>query len=251
MNASRPAASARDLVHHVSRRRREARRSDPRSASRRARVLDELPVRAVEAVDEQRADVGPARERQAGAVPGVDARAVGVREQDVVVLGEEARRGGRRRVGQRRVGRRRAARGRARRGTSAAAVAAARRPRAGRPGRTTSRTSATVAGPERGEVAQDERVGRRAGVERPRRATPRPWPRSPPARPQSPRGGTCTSAAWKVTACASATGSASGQRGASNAPSSARVRWLLGSSSRPAATTCPTSAPASRRSRGS
>src|SRR6185436_216415 len=51
-------------------------------------VLGDLPVRAVEAVDEQRPDrPAAARQRRARPEPGEQARAVGVREADVVVLG--------------------------------------------------------------------------------------------------------------------------------------------------------------------
>ena len=59
-------------------------------------VLGDLPVRPVEAVDEQRPDrPAAARQRRARAEAGEQARAVGVGQADVVVLGEEARRRGR------------------------------------------------------------------------------------------------------------------------------------------------------------
>ena len=181
-----------------------------------------------------------------GAPAADDPRAVGVGEQHVVVLGQEARRRRRVRVGQRARRAGRTARARARRETSAAAAAGARRRRAGPSAATRSRTSATRRRTERGEVAQHDRLDVAARGRAGRRASARSAPTSAcpaaaTARAAAPgRAGRGTSPRRRARPA-----SAPGQRADSRSLNSMRVSGSPASSSRPAAATCAGSTPAS------
>ena len=145
---------------------------------------------------------------------------LGVREQDVVVLGQEADRRGRVRIGPRRVGQ----------VEELAAVLVAERPQPrpqalddlAQPGQPApGRHVRDRRRPERGEVPEDDVVERRPARERP--AEPRLGGRRAvtcEVAPQTPRGGTWTSASLQRQARASAAGSRPGNRSASTARSS-------------------------------
>ena len=182
-------------------------------------VLDELPVRAVEAVDEQRAD-RTARPAETAA-RGRGRRST--RERSAC----ESRRlsySGRKRGGA----------GVSGSGSAPSGTSNSSRPRSSRNVRSCGRSRSTTSrrpgqpGPRAdvGDASPDRT--RRGSAARARRSTRSASSSSPshtsagahvacPAPPHSPRGGTCTSGPRNVTACASAAGSASGQRGASSA----------------------------------
>ena len=213
------AASARAARAGTGRRCRTAgsRRRTPRRP-RSTRCPSSVPSRSTD----PRTRPGTARRRRS--LVGVEAAPVGVREQDVVVDGQEAGRGGRVRVGARRVVHVQQ--------LPAALVAERPQPRAQPlehgPHR---RQAATRPARSAGSRARTRRgsAGRCASGSG-RAASGRPSHASASARvtcralPQTPRGGTCTSGRWLRHRYASAPGVRSGKWRASSARSSGMVR---------------------------
>ena len=146
-----------------------------------------------DAVDQDRAHRGPVARRQRDGPPGRDdPRAVGVAEQDVVVLGQEPHRRGRVRIRARGV--------RQVEQLAPALVAEGPEPRPqavehdAQPGQAGPRLGIhDRRRPERGQVAEDQRLQRRARLERPAEPGLHRRPATGPVRPQTPRGGTWTS----------------------------------------------------------
>ena len=184
----------------------------PKLEDRRASLTQDLPRPGHPAVDQERADRLVLADLDPGDLLGDDRPGpVVVRQQQVLVVVQEARRRGGLGIGARRRPGGRTARGRARRGTSSGAAAVDRRPRAGgsartRPGRRSRWPDRTRGDSE----ARDHRDrGRRPAA---RRARPRSTCEATgPLRPHRARGGTWMSVTLARIACSSASRSRSGQ----------------------------------------